>query len=87
MHWEHTAEELEVIHERLLARRGEVLAYGAPQEQDEDHGGGYPERAVEVRVTLEHVEEVGAREQRRPAPLQDGGRVDVEELRVEGHGP
>lgn len=82
-----TTQQLKVIDERLLARGREVLAYGAPQEQDEDDGGGDPERPVQVRVPLEHVEEVCAREQRRPAPLQDGRRVDVEELRVEVQRP
>lgn len=69
---ERTAQQLEVIDERLLPRGCEILAYGTAQEEDEDHRRRDPERPVQVRVPLEHVEEVGAREQRRPAPLQDG---------------
>lgn len=64
-----------------------IETYRAPQEQNQHHRRGDPERPVQIRVTLQHVEEVRARVQRRPAPLQDGGGVDVEELRVEGQRP
>lgn len=82
-----TTQQLEIIDKWLLSRSCEVLAYSPAQEQDEDHRRGDPDGPVQVRVPLEHVEEVGAREQRGPAPLQDGRGVDVEELRVEVYRP
>lgn len=71
----------------LLARARQVRTDGAGHEQNHDHGGSDPERAVQVRVAVQDVEEVGARVQGVLAPAQHFGRVDVEELRVEGEGP
>lgn len=71
----------------LLPLTCEVLVYCAGEEQYDYDGGGDPHGAVQVRVALEHVEEVGARVQRRGAAAQDFGGVDVEGLRVEGERP
>lgn len=68
----HTTEQLEVIDEGFCTRCGEVLAYSTSQEQDEHHRRGYPERPVQIRVALEHIEEVGPGKQRGPASLQHG---------------
>lgn len=65
----------------------QILTDGASEEQDEHDRGGDPKRAVQVRITLQDIQEVRAGKQRRPAPREHGGGVDVEELRVEGEGP
>jgi hypothetical protein len=84
---QHTTQQPKVIRKRSRSRGGKILANSAAQEQDEHHRGRNPERPVQVRVPLEHVQEIGAREQRRPAAAQHSRGVDVEELRVEGEGP
>lgn len=82
-----TAEQREVVGKPSLIGVSQILADGAAEEQDQDHRCRDPEGSVEVRVALEHVEEVGAGEERGPAAGQDGRCVDVEELGVEGDGP
>lgn len=83
----HTAQEPKVVRERGLVRHGEVLADGTSEEEDKHDSGGDPEGPVQVRVTLEHVEEVGSGEEGGPASRQHRRGVDVEELRVEGYAP
>ena len=81
----HTTQELKIICKPLSRSRiSEILADGPSEEQDEDHSRGNPERAVEIRIALEHIEEIRPRVQRRPAPRQHGVGIDIEELRVEG---
>jgi len=70
-----------------LAQPREILADGTRHEQDHHHGRRDPERPVQVRVAVQDVEKVGAREQCGPASLEDFVRVDVEELTVEGERP
>lgn len=82
-----TTQQPKVIDKRILPRRSQVLAYGPAQEQDEHHRRGNPERPVQIRVAFEHVEEVGSREEGRPAPLQHGRCVYVEKLLVEADRP
>lgn len=65
----------------------QILTYRSCQEQYHDHSRGYPERAIEVRVPVQHVEEPCAREDGGLASSQDFVGVDVEELRVEGERP
>jgi hypothetical protein len=81
------AQQLEVVRKVVLAVVRQVLIDGAREEQDDDDGGGDPHGAVQVRVALEHVEEVGSRVDGRRAAAQDLGCVDVEGLRVEGQRP
>jgi hypothetical protein len=81
------AQQLEVIGKVLLALVREILVDGAREEQDDDDGRGDPHGPVEVRVALEHIEEVGARVDGRCAPAQHLGRLDVEGLRIEGECP
>lgn len=71
----------------IPSRTREVATDRPCQEQDDHHGSRDPERAVQVGVPVQHVEEVAAREDGGPASAQDLGGVDVEELRVEGEGP
>jgi hypothetical protein len=59
-------------------------AHSPGKEQDRHDRRRDPERAVQVRVGVEHVEEGRARPQRGAAPAQHLGRVHVEVLRVEG---
>jgi len=66
-----------------LADGREVRRDRAGEEEDDDDGGRDPEGPVEVGVTVEDVEEVGARVQRVQAAGPDGSGVDVEELAVE----
>ena len=70
-----------------LPQPRKVLADRARHEQNHHHSRRDPERPVQVRVAVQHVEKVGAREQRSPASLEDFSRVDVEELAVEGERP
>lgn len=83
------AQQLEVIYKRLVVVGGEELAYGPGKEEDEDDGGGDPERAVKIRVAIQDVEErfVGEGEKGGEAAVEDGGGVDGEELGIEGEGP
>ena len=71
----------------LLSSTREVLADRARQEQNHDDCRRDPERAIEVRVALEDVEEVLARVEGCAAAGQDLVGVDVEELLVEGDAP
>lgn len=66
---------------------GQVPGNGACEEENEDDGGGDPERAVQVRVSVQDIEERRAWVERRFAAAEDFGRVDVKELRVEGERP
>lgn len=70
-----------------LSRARQILRYRACEEQDHDDGGRDPEGAVEVRIAVQHVEEVGVGECDGAAAAQDFACVDVEELAVEGYGP
>ena len=70
-----------------LAGVSQLPVDGAGQKQDHDDGGGDPERAVQVRIAFQCVEEVGARVQRRPASFRHFRRVHVEVLRVEVDAP
>lgn len=71
----------------LLSGALQVLTYRACHEQYDHHSRSDPERAVEVRVAFEHVEEVLAREEGAAASVQDLVGVDVEELLVEAYAP
>jgi hypothetical protein len=82
-----TTQQSEVIDKRRGARVSDPLANSSSQEKDEHHRRGDPKRPVQVRVALEHVEEVRARVEGGPAARQHGRRVDVEELRVKRNGP
>jgi hypothetical protein len=81
------AQQREVVGERGLVRVRQVLANSAAEEEDEDDRRRDPERPVQVGVPLEHVEEIGTREERRPTARQNGRCVNVEELGVEGYRP
>lgn len=59
------AQETKVVYEMFLEITGQVLGNGACEEEDEDNGGGNPERAVEVRVPVQDIEEGRARVERR----------------------
>lgn len=75
-------QQAEVILEVLVVLARQVLRHGARQEEDDDDRRRDPERSVQVRVAIQHVEEVGPRVQRRRAPAQHLVRVDVKVLRV-----
>lgn len=65
----------------------EVLTDRTRQEQNHDDCRRDPERAIEVRVALEDVEEVLARIEGCAAAGEDLVGVDVEELLVERYAP
>ena len=71
----------------LLSRRRQLPTNRTRHEQDKHDRRCNPEWPVEVGIALQHIEEVGARVQRCPAPLEHFICVDVEELRVEGDAP
>lgn len=81
------AQEAEIVREVAPPAVRKVLAYRARQEEDDDDGRGDPDGAVQVRVAVQHVEEVGARVQGGGAAAEDLCCVDVEGLGVEGEGP
>ena len=62
----------------------QIRADRPSQEQYHDHRGRDPERSVEIRIALQDIEEVLAREEGGAAAVEDLGGVDVEELLVEG---
>ena len=68
-------------------RASEVLTDRAGDEEDEDDRSGDPERAIEIRVTLQRVQEGSEGVQSGETAGEDGGGVDVKELRVEGKSP
>lgn len=57
------------------------------KEEYHDDRGRDPERAIEIWVAVEGVEEVCARVQGSPAALEHFSGVDVEELLVEVDAP
>ena len=67
----------------LLALLRQILINRSSQEENDNNRCGDPDRAVEIWVPLEHVEEVGAWVQGGGAAAQDFGGVDVEGLGVE----
>lgn len=66
----------------MIAGSREVLANGTAKEEDENDSRSNPEGTVQVWVALEDVEKVSPRVKGGPAAGQDGGRIDVEVLRV-----
>lgn len=70
-----------------MPRLRQIITNRPAQKQNKHHRRRDPKRAVQIRISLQHVQEVRPRVQRRPAPLQHAGRVDVKELRVEGQRP
>lgn len=66
----------------LPTRVGQILRDRTGQEEDDDHGRCDPEGAVQVRITIENIEEVGPWVQSCCTATDDFVCVDVEELRV-----
>jgi hypothetical protein len=60
-----------------------VLIDCAAQEQDEDHRSRNPEWAIEIRVSLQYIEEVRSGVECCPTPREYGTGINIEELRVE----
>ena len=83
----HTAQQCEIIREMLLPLMIQVLAYCPCQKQYHNHRCRDPERTVEIRVPLQHIEEVCPWEDGCRAPLDHLICVHVKELRVEGETP
>lgn len=75
-------EKGEVVLEVIIVVAREPLRDGSRQEEDHHHGRRNPERAVQVGVAFENVEEVATRVYRRDASAEHFIRVDVEELGV-----
>ena len=84
----HTTQQPEIITEtiRALPRIRKILAHSPAHKENEHNRRSDPERAVQVRVPIEHIEEVGARVQCRAAAAQHRGSIDIKELRVEAEG-
>lgn len=78
-----TRKQGEIVLEVFCVLVIQVLRNSTGQEEDDDDGGSDPERAVQVGVSFEDVEEVGAWVDGRDAAPEDLVGVDVEELRVE----
>ena len=82
-----TTQQLEVIRKVVLALVREVLIDCPRQKQYDNHSSSDPHRAVEIWVSFQDIEEVGAGIDGGGAAPQDFGRVDVEGLCVEGECP
>lgn len=67
--------------------RSKVLAYRAREEKYKYNSRSNPERAVEIWVPVQDVEEGAAGDESGKTALEHGGGVDVKELGVEGEGP
>ena len=78
-----TAQQLEVIWEVLCPVVAEIIIDGPAEEKDEHNGCRNPERSIKIWVSLQYVEEIRARVNRRKTSAQNGGGVDVKELGVE----
>lgn len=72
----------EVVLEVLVVIVGQPLRDGPRQEQNHHHRSRDPHGPVQVRVSFQDVQEVGARVQRRHTTAQHLVRVDVEESLV-----
>ena len=83
----HTAQQCEIIREMLLPLMIQVLAYCSRQKQYHNHRCRDPERTIEIRVPLQHVEEVCPWEGCCRAPLDHLICVHIKELCVEGETP
>lgn len=70
-----------------FALGSKVLVDCTGQEQDDNNSGCNPDRPVQVRVSLEHIEEVLARVDGRGAAAEHLVCVNIEGLRVKGEGP
>lgn len=82
-----SAQQLEVVAKVPLTSRRQPVAYASREEENNHHGRRDPERTIQIWIAVEDVEKVCTREERGGAPAQDLGRIDVEELRVEGDAP
>lgn len=82
-----TAEQSEIVGKRCPLAIGKILAHSSTKEQNQHNGRRDPEGPVQVRVTLQDIQEVGAGEERGPASRQNSRGVDIEELCVKGDGP
>ena len=65
----------------------QILTDRTRQEQNHHHRRRDPKRPVQIRIAIQHVQEICAREQSRARTAQHLGSVDVEELGVELNGP
>lgn len=81
------AQELEVVHEMYVMITGEILGDGTGEEENEDDGGGNPERAVEVRVSIQDIEEGRARIECGFTTAKDFRCIHVKELGIKGECP
>ena len=81
------AQQLKVVCKMRLPLARQILIYRAGEEENDDDGRRDPDGAVQIRIALQHVEEVCTRVYGGCAAAQDLVRVHVEGLRVEGQRP
>jgi hypothetical protein len=81
------AQQLEVIAKLADALLTQILVNRPREKQDHHHRRRNPHGAVQIGISLQDVEEVGARVYGGGAAAQDFVGVDVEGLRVEREGP
>lgn len=60
----------------------QIPTHRSPNKQNENHCCSNPKRAVQIWVSIQHVQEVLARVDCCAAALEDGGCVNVEKLAV-----
>jgi hypothetical protein len=78
-----STQQLEIIRKVSLTLLRKVLINRPRQKQDNNNRRSNPHGAVKIRVSLENVEEIGARVDCRTAAFEDFGCVDVKGLGVE----
>lgn len=66
----------------MIMVASKILAYCSGKEEDEDHGGSYPEGAIEIGIAIKDIEEWAAGYECRETAMEDVGGVDGEELGV-----
>jgi hypothetical protein len=71
----------------LFALVRKVLVNRARQEQNDNDRRRDPHWAVQIRVSFQHIKEVGARVDSSCASAEDLSGVYIESLRVEGERP
>lgn len=84
---EHTTQEPEIVRKLRSSPARQPITDRTAKEKYQHNSRRDPKWAVQIRVALKHIEEVGARVQGCPAALQHSRRIDIEKLRVERYGP
>src|SRR5688572_26894445 len=84
---ERTTQQTKIIRKRRISMLPNRLANRSAQEQNQHHRSRNPKRSIQIRIPLQHIQEVRPGIQRRPTTRQNSRGINVKELRVERDGP